>query len=60
MVSANVISSMPWSNQRVHQVINEELLFKEFHCRTKDYNGIRWDQAAAQSSIIIPPLYQYQ
>ena len=43
MVSAYVMSSMPWSNQRAHQVINEKLLYKEVHYRTKDHklDGIR-------------------
>ena len=36
-VSAYVMSSMPWSNQRAHEVIGEKLLSKEFHCRTKDH-----------------------
>ena len=36
-VSAFVMISMPWSNQRAHQVINEKLLSKEFHCRTTDH-----------------------
>ena len=36
MVSAYVMSSMPWSNQRAHYVISEKLLSKEFHCRAKD------------------------
>ena len=36
-VSAYVISSVPWSNQRAHQVIREKLLSKELHCRTKDH-----------------------
>ena len=35
-VSAFVMASVPWSNQRAHQVIGEKLLSKEFHCRTKD------------------------
>ena len=36
-VSAYVMSSVPWSNQRAHEVINEKLLSKEFHCVTKDH-----------------------
>ena len=36
-VSAFVMISVPWSNQRVHQVISEKLLSKEFHCRTTDH-----------------------
>ena len=33
-VSAFVMISVPWSNQRAHQVNSEKLLSKEFHCRT--------------------------
>ena len=42
-ILAFVMSSVPWSNQRAHQVIDEKLLPKEFHCRTKDHklDGIR-------------------
>ena len=36
-VSAYVMSSVSWSNQRAHYVIRENLLSKEFHCRTKDH-----------------------
>ena len=36
-VSAFVMISVPWSNQRPHQVIDEKLLSKEFHCRTTDH-----------------------
>ena len=35
-VSRFVMISVPWSNQRVHQVISEKLLSKEFHCGTKE------------------------
>ena len=35
-VSAFVMISVPWSNQRANQVISEKLLSKEFHCRTTD------------------------
>ena len=36
-VSAFVMISVPWSNQRAHQVISEKLLSKElFHCGTTD------------------------
>ena len=35
-VSAFVTISMPWSNQRAHQVISEKFLSEEFHCRTTD------------------------
>ena len=37
-VSAFVMISMPWSNQRAHQVISEKSLSKEFHCGTTDHN----------------------
>ena len=37
MVSAFVMTSMPWSNQRTHQAISEKLLSKEFHCGTTDH-----------------------
>ena len=36
-VSASVMLSVPWSNQRAHQVISEKLLSKEFHCGTTDH-----------------------
>ena len=36
-VSAFVMISVPWSNQRAHQIISEKLLYKEFHCRTTDH-----------------------
>ena len=36
-VSAFVMTSVPWSDQRAHQVIGEKLLSKEFHCRTTDH-----------------------
>ena len=38
-----VMSSVPWSNQRTHEVISEKLLSKEFHCKTKDHklDGVR-------------------
>ena len=36
-VSAFVMISVPWSNQRAHQVISEKLLSKEFHCETTDH-----------------------
>ena len=36
-VSAYVMISVPWSNQRAHQVISEKLLSKKFYCRTKDH-----------------------
>ena len=36
-VSAFVMISVPWSNQRAHQVISEKLLSKEFHGRTTDH-----------------------
>ena len=36
-VSAFVMISVPWSNQRAYQVINEKLLSNEFHCRTTDH-----------------------
>ena len=32
-----VMTSVPWSNQRARQIIDEKLLFKEFHCRTTDH-----------------------
>ena len=35
-VSAYVMISVAWSNQRAHQVISEKLLSKEFHCGTTD------------------------
>ena len=35
-VSAFVMISVPWSNQRVHQVISEKLLTKEFQGWTTD------------------------
>ena len=53
MVSAYVISSLPWSNQCAHQVISEKFLSKEFHCGTKDH---KLDKTAAQSSIIFSPI----
>ena len=31
------VSAFVMSNQRVHQVIGEKLLSKEFHCRTTDH-----------------------
>ena len=34
-VSAFVMISVRWSNQRAHQVIGEKLLCKEFHCGTQ-------------------------
>ena len=37
-VSAFFMSSVPWSNQRAHQVISENLLSKEFHCMTANHN----------------------
>ena len=36
-VSAFVMISVPWSNQRAHQDICEKLLSKEFHCMTTDH-----------------------
>ena len=36
-VSAFVMISVPWSDQRVHQAIGEKILSKEFHCRTTDH-----------------------
>ena len=36
-VSAFVMISAPCSNQRAHRVINEKLLYKEFHCITTDH-----------------------
>ena len=36
-VSALVMISVPWSNQRAHQVISEKILSKEFHNRTTDH-----------------------
>ena len=32
-----VMISVPWSNQRAHQVISEKLLSKEFQGRTTDH-----------------------
>ena len=42
-VSGYVMSFVPSSNQHAHQAIDEKLLSKEFHCRTKDHklDGIR-------------------
>ena len=36
-ISAFVMISVPGSNQRAHQVISEELLFKEFHGKPEDH-----------------------
>ena len=36
-VSAFIMISVPWSNQRAHQVIRDKLLSKEFHGRTTDH-----------------------
>ena len=36
-VSAYVIISVLWSNQRAHYVISKKLLSQEFHCRTMDH-----------------------
>ena len=36
-VSAFVMISVPWSNQRAHEVFGEKLFSKEFHCRTTDH-----------------------
>ena len=38
--SAFVMSSMPCSNKRGHQVIGEKLLSKEFQCVTTDHKKI--------------------
>ena len=55
-VSAYVMSSVPWSNQRAHSVISKKLLSKEFHWRMKDHmlDGIR--QLLSLQSCF-PPLY---
>ena len=54
--SAYVMSSVPWSNRRAHQVISEKLLSKECHCRTKDHklDGIR--RLLSLQSYPPPPL----
>ena len=39
-ISAFLMISVRWSNQRAHQVISEKLLSKEFHCRTTDLKKI--------------------
>ena len=39
-VSAFVMISVPWSNQRAHQVIREKLLSKELQCGTTDHKSI--------------------
>ena len=39
-VSEFVMISVPWSNQRAHQIIGEKLLSNEFYCRTTDRKSI--------------------